>query len=173
MNKANNKRRKKSVEKIETVFSEMIQTNDISEISVSEICKRADINRSTFYSNFEDIYDLAEKFKYHMEEDIKELYAAEIASKGSTHGFEKLFGYIRDHRLLFQTYLKLDYNNTMFIGYDKQLAMEVYCGKNIEYHIEFFKSGLNAMLKLWIKNGCKESPEELHDILKEEYRRLI
>jgi hypothetical protein len=41
---------------------------------------------------------------------------------------------------------------------------------NIKYHIEFFRNGLNAIIKLWLANGCKESPEEMATILKQEYR---
>ena len=30
--------------------------------------------------------------------------------------------------------------------------------------------GLLAIIKLWLKNGCKESPEEMAEIIKREYR---
>ena len=63
MNKVNNKRRKDSVEKIEKVFVELIQTKNIEQISVTDICKAAKLNRTTFYSNYIDIYDLADKIR--------------------------------------------------------------------------------------------------------------
>lgn len=40
---------------------------------------------------------------------------------------------------------------------------------NYIYHIEFSKSGLNSIIKLWLINGCKESPEEIDSIIKSEY----
>ncbi|MBQ9937180.1 MAG: TetR family transcriptional regulator C-terminal domain-containing protein, partial [Oscillospiraceae bacterium] len=40
----------------------------------------------------------------------------------------------------------------------------------LEYHIEFFRSGFNAMVKKWLSGGCKESPEQLSLVLKNEYR---
>lgn len=45
--------------------------------------------------------------------------------------------------------------------------------KNKEYHIEFFKTGLNAIIKKWLNNGCAESPEEIEEILKSEYKNRI
>ena len=39
----------------------------------------------------------------------------------------------------------------------------------IDYHMEFFKAGLNAIIKKWLNNGCKESPKEIESILKSEY----
>lgn len=36
--------------------------------------------------------------------------------------------------------------------------------------MEFFRNGLNAIIKMWLQNGCKESPEELFEILVAEYQ---
>ena len=41
---------------------------------------------------------------------------------------------------------------------------------NIKYHIEFFRNGLNAIIKLWLAGGCQETPEEMAEVLKAEYR---
>ena len=38
------------------------------------------------------------------------------------------------------------------------------------YHIEFFKSGLTKIIKLWLQSGCQETPEEMFEIIKSEYR---
>ena len=70
MNKPNNQKRKKSQENIEKVFLQLIQKKNIEEISVSMICEIAKLNRSTFYANYIDIYDLAEKIKKNMEVEL-------------------------------------------------------------------------------------------------------
>ena len=31
-------------------------------------------------------------------------------------------------------------------------------------------AGLNAVVKKWLNNGCKESPEEINKILEDEYK---
>ena len=61
MNTPNNKRKRDSQEKIEKTFVQLIQKKNISEISVSTICEIAKLNRSTFYANYIDVYDLVEK----------------------------------------------------------------------------------------------------------------
>ena len=43
MNKTNNKRKKESIKKIEKVFFNLIQSKEINEITVTEICKKAKI----------------------------------------------------------------------------------------------------------------------------------
>lgn len=74
MNIPNNKRRKTSQEKIEKVFIELIQTKNINEITVTDICKKTNLNRSTFYANYLDIYDLAAKIRKKLELEVEKLY---------------------------------------------------------------------------------------------------
>jgi len=56
--------------------------------------------------------------------------------------------------------------------YNVEDAVERFDNKNIDYHIAFFSSGLNAVIKMWLDNDCRESPEEIYNIIKEEYRGI-
>ena len=46
-----------------------------------------------------------------------------------------------------------------------------YNGEHIDYHIAFFSAGLNALIRHWLDGGCKETPEEMVEILKSEYAK--
>ena len=46
----------------------------------------------------------------------------------------------------------------------------LYNDDHIEYHIEFFMVGINAIIKKWLYNGCKEDSEKINQILIEEYQ---
>ena len=49
---------------IKNVFAEMLsEYKEISHISVSELCARAEISRGTFYSHYDDIYGVAEDYE--------------------------------------------------------------------------------------------------------------
>ena len=111
MNTKNNRRRRESVARIEKAFMELLQTSELSEITVSEICKMSGLNRSTFYANFVDIYDLADKVREHLEEAVSQLYEAEIVHGVNSNDYLKLFHHIRDNQLFYRTYFKLGYDN--------------------------------------------------------------
>lgn len=81
MNVTNNKRKKESKEKIKKTFIELLQTKEINEINITELVKKAGINRSTFYVNYIDIYDLADKINEEMFTDLLELYKEEAIKK--------------------------------------------------------------------------------------------
>jgi hypothetical protein len=35
--------------------------------------------------------------------------------------------------------------------------------------MEFFKAGITQIIKIWLKSGCQESPEDMFEIIKSEY----
>lgn len=54
----------KTKKNIKKIFAEMLsEKSNLSSISVSELCKRADISRGTFYSHYDDIYGVAEEYE--------------------------------------------------------------------------------------------------------------
>lgn len=169
MNVKNNKRRRNSVEKIEKIFIELLQNKEIQQITVADICKRAELNRSTFYANFIDIYDLADKLRDKLERDFGELFSV----RENTRAMDsvKMFTHIKENQLFYKTYFKLGYDNkNCVLIYNADEAWKHFEDKNIAYHIEFFRSGLNAIIKMWLDNGCKESPEEMAQVLVSEYK---
>lgn len=171
MNTPNNKRRRASLEKIEKVFIDLLQTRELSEISVSELCKRAGLNRTTFYANYADIYGLADTIRVQLENAVADLYKDEVTQGFNSHDYLKLFRHIKDNPIFYQTYFKLGYdNNHKLFVYDVGLAREHFQNKFVEYHIAFFKAGITQIIKMWLQNGCKESPEEMFELIKSEYQ---
>lgn len=171
MNKPNNKRRKESQEKIEKAFIELIQSKDIEEITVTDICNMTHLNRSTFYANYLDIYDLVDKLKVKMIDEFFDIYKDEITNRYHSYDFLKLFYHIKNNQLFYKTYFKLNLDLSDSIKYVDTKAFNEFYGdsKNIDYHVEFFKAGINAIIKKWLNNDCSETPEEITNILKEEY----
>lgn len=175
MNTCNNRRRKESQEKIEKTFIELIQTRELTDISVTDICARCNLNRSTFYANYIDIYDLADKLKEKMINDFFDIYKDEVNSQKHSYDFLKLFYHIKDNQIFYKTYFKLNFDYTFdFMNHlNDELIKHFGSTKNMDYHIEFFKAGINAIIKKWLNNGCIESPEEINSILESEYTNRI
>ena len=170
MNVKNNRRRQASVEKITSAFMALLEEKPLNRITVSEICQATGLNRSTFYANFPDVYALADQISRNLEKEIEQLYQGNITEGFSSHGSILLFRHIRDHQTLYKTYFKLDPEGRYPFGYDAALMEELLAGENPEYHVAFFYSGFNAMVRLWLEKGCRESPEEMMHILQWEYR---
>lgn len=174
MNVLNNKRKRLSQEKIEKAFVTLLQEKELSQITVTDICKMTGLNRTTFYNNYLDIYDLADKIRLRLIEDVCDLYQDERNKKYNSNDFSKIFRLIKENQLFFKTYFKLENDPNVLpseekFQYDTNLAKHYYNDQHIDYHIEFFKAGFNAVVKKWLESGCKESPDEMHHIIMSEY----
>ena len=166
MNLKNNKRKRDSIDKIEKSFINMLPKKEINQISVTDICKDTGLNRSTFYANYIDIYDLADKLREKLEKDFESHFSENTARDATI-----MFRHIYENQIFYKTYFKLGYDekHQPYI-YDTTRAEKDFKGKHIKYHIEFFKNGLNSIIKMWLNDGCKEPPEEMAEILESEYR---
>lgn len=86
---------KKTKRLIKNVFAEMLsEKRELSKISVSELCARAEISRGAFYSHYDDIYGVAEDY----ENELIDLFFdnARLLSPSTVEQFiDTLFDYIR------------------------------------------------------------------------------
>lgn len=169
MNVPNNKRRQASQRKIEDAFVEMMQDTDFDKLSVTEICKRAHVNRTTFYACYEDIYDLVRKVMLMLWQDIESLYEHEERDLFTIFDFLPLLQYVYQHQQLFHACFKLGAVNFPVKKYNEEFAKRFFKDGTVPYHIEFFRAGFNRVLEMWLDGGCKESPEEIDEIIRAEY----
>lgn len=169
MNTKNNRRRQASVEKIQKAFLLFLQKKELTQISVSGICKEAKINRSTFYANYADIYDLADTICQDLENEVTQLLVLEAGWQHSTQEFLKLFRHIQEHQNLYAFYFKLGYENRGLTWYNDRDLQSMPDTSAIDYHVTFFRNGFNAIVKLWLQRGCRETPEQMCQILLNEY----
>lgn len=174
MNTPNNKRRKESCKKIEKIFMELLQTKELSKISVSEICKLTGLNRTTFYANYTDVYELADTIRKSLEDSVSEIYKEEITVGFNSNDYLKLFQHIHENQLFYKTYFKLGYTNDYeLLRYDKEQAQVHFNNRFIQYHCEFFRAGITKIIQMWLDGGCKETPEEMDEIIRSEYQGRV
>ena len=62
-----------TVHMIQNVFLELLKEKPVAKITVKEICGHAEINRSTFYKHYQDVYDLMEKLENEAVEAFEKL----------------------------------------------------------------------------------------------------
>ena len=171
MNTANNKRRRETLEVIKKAFVELIQKQDIDQISISQLCKKTGINRTTFYACYDNLHDIADSIRRELEDNMIAMYQEEIESRQSRGDYLRLFRHIKDNQIFYRTYFRLGFDSQLKgFGYNTKAAEEYFDNKFIEYHMEFFRAGITRIIRMWLENGCKESPEDMMEILRSEYK---
>lgn len=60
----------KSKKKLIDAFVELRSKKCLEKVSVTELCKLAGVNKSTFYAHYQDIYDLSDKLETQLVEEV-------------------------------------------------------------------------------------------------------
>lgn len=158
---------------IHNVFIDLLKEKPVTKISVTEICKRAEINRTTFYKHYLDVYDLLEQIEKETAEQLKHMLDSQ--NIGSAR---QILLYILDalknHRELFFALAE----NGMDKSFLSRLALICYqyylpdkasalstLGEDDERFVQycFIVGGINSIIEYWMRTDMKRSPDELAD----------
>lgn len=181
MNVKNNRLNRETDEKIiRTVYLMMTKEHrPIGKITVREICEKADIHRSTFYAHYEDVYDLVERVERSMSRQLTETFFRKLDEGAHAREcFAELFSFIKEHREFYLYYLSESRKSGVLeLAWD--MIRDRYSGTDVgpksfgagsmedmEYHGAFFLIGMTAVVRMWLKDGCKKEPAELYDLIR-------
>lgn len=69
------RRIRKTEQALRDAFVRLICRKELTQITIKELCAEADINKSTFYLHYRDIYDLASQMKQQLLDDAYNIIA--------------------------------------------------------------------------------------------------
>ena len=155
---------------IKDAYLELLEDNPSEKISVTDICRTADVNRSTFYAYYEDTIQLRED----IENDVLALVPvlSDIPDTITSDEqfvdiLEKFFSYIQDNRRMFRT-LILKSDNRVFSRRLIETVLEKYnidsgIGSSLtsRYEYVFIVSGVIGLLGSWIEEDFPMDAREL------------
>ena len=179
MNTENNKRYQNTEERILGAYSHLAGEKLLANITVSDICRLAGIHRTSFYRHYQDIPELQRKVTMMQMGKLLELFAAAgqwdlreglVAQlsffERNKDVVKRNFDSLTDVKRLSQS-LSLQTND----HFHEEMCSRYHCRSEaeLEYQKEFLTMGSLAVLKKWLRSDCKESPEEIADILIRNY----
>jgi len=161
---------------IKSTFAEMLsEKQEIGKISVTELVKRANINRGTFYSHYDDIYSVAEDYENEL---IDKFFddARLIDLQNAENFIDSFFDYIGKNN---ENYKRLCRSNDFLFAAKKLTAiasnkfLEI-CNndkrvKNKEYielEINIFIDGILCEYVKYCRGFTDETPEKLYEYTK-------
>ena len=177
MNKKNNERFQNTETKIQQALLDILEYKDFSKITVQEICSITQINRSTFYAHYMDVYDLIDKTECTMHQKLLCLYVGTGVTKTNflTSKYITIFlKFIYQYRNFYRVRLQTRKNFPIEQGFEPlwNNILKPYCQKigfksenEMMYYFVCLQAGFTMMLKRWVDNDFNESPEELSEII--------
>jgi len=178
MNIKENQKYQSTHQAVMDAMMEALKTKSIKQITVAELCRTVHINRSTFYEHFLDVYDVLEQIADNVSGEILNQAPQDTPTR---ENFLNLYRYIKDNKELYTLFF---HQNLPLYIYEKFFPSEeppfpphailhargIKNDVQLEYHYAFFRAGLDAILKKWLERDCAETPEEIYDLLKAEYK---
>ena len=107
MNTKNNSRYKMSSEKIETAFLALILNKNYDDITISQVCKQANINRSTFYAHYDDINDLIIKIESRFAKGMASIF--NFGERRTHEAFVEMFNFVKENKYFYKAFLNIPY----------------------------------------------------------------
>ena len=123
---------------IKEAFIKFLSTKPLSEITIKEICLEANINRATFYRNYEDLYHLFEEIE-------NELIQEAFPNGTDSYDISQLLEVIYHNQVFYREF----FNNHLQSSF-------------IETMINEMKLSFANTL---IDNGCEPPPKEFSELL--------
>lgn len=169
---------------------QLINEKDYDYITIKEICKRAGVNRSTFYLHYETIDDLLDEATNHFFDNFYE--QMHNAGKTKKNVKDSIVNNDKDSLMLvnddylrpYLTFIKenkkiyqASYKSPMISSSKRQYEMMY--NEYFKPIMDIFKiplprqkfifnyhfQGLLAIIKCWVDDGCKESVDEICEII--------
>ncbi len=155
---------------------ELLNKKDYEFITIKEICKKAGVNRSTFYLHYDNIDDLLsetientnKKFlSYFTEKDIS--YKIKSNEKDdliliTPEYLLPYLNYIKDNKVVYQVSAKHPIMMQSIKKYNllqENILYPIFSRFNIQenlrkYFSAYYIHGVYAIIDEWIKDGCKD-----------------
>ena len=148
----------------------ILEKKDISKISVTEICKEADINRGTFYRYYNDVYDLLKGIEQEFIEEIKKSDSIEKMEDETIYSFTKnILTIFEKNKKLVKILFNTDRNiyfidEVLEIAYEKCInhwgeLLNEHGNIELENAVIFIFNGALGVINYWIKNDFSPSSE--------------
>lgn len=177
MDKKMDRRVLKTKRAIYNAFVELLSEKEINHITITDISKKADINRKTFYNYYSDIYEVMEEIENLMVDTfIKRLDTIEFTNMTDflTEVFSQFTEIINSDLVFFSHLFKTNNRSILIVKIVE--AIKEYIRKRIEKEQEldiqkfnivadFYIPGILSVYMNWFMNNHNISIEELSYIL--------
>ena len=159
-------------------FLILLQEKNVNKITVTDICKKADINRGTFYSYYNDPFDLMRSIEEELIE--KMMCAINISGHESLQTMlNGIFNLILENKELCKIIFNEKngshvLNSTLNSAYEKTIEEQKkrFPKANetqLEYYFTYITGGTIEIIRKWINEDMKIPSEEVIHILESMY----
>lgn len=170
MNRTKNPTALQSQKWILQALLDLMQENNYDKISVSEICRKAELDRRTFYRNFDSKHDVLEQYIAQLSNEYM-LEFNEINKPDKYYATLTFFRFWERHLHFIRNMQNCGLSNYVFDQFRRfsELQQDLLIGikesTTTDYVLAFRIGGFWNVMLTWASNNANISPEELATII--------
>jgi AcrR family transcriptional regulator len=150
---------------------ELMGTSPINQITVTDVCRKAGVNRGTFYKHYDTPYDLLAQIQDELYQSIAKSVEKTVAENTNASVLQEIFAAIAENgdicRVLLSENGDKDFlGRIMDIAHDRMIvnwkaAFNLKDTENIDMIYAFIVNGSVGVIQGWIDGGLKQSPHDM------------
>ena len=154
---------------IKKTFAELInEKKQLNKITVTELVKRAELTRSTFYTHYESIYDVANDYQLQTIEILRSNDIKLHSKEDILNYFSKIIECLKENEETYKLLLSAD-ESLLFLEKLKKIASQqiydalksIYQDKFLMLNLSFFMNGTLMELLKYFRNESEYSLDDL------------
>lgn len=152
--------------KIRVAFLKLIKDKQLCDITVSEFCRLAEINRTTFYKHYQDIWEIPQKFEKEVLlkiDKVFENFEWEIFASKPEIIIKKLSSIIEENSSKYKSFICCDNARNFLYKLsniaeqklldDRFLPKELKNNEQVKIKLNFISGGIANIYKSWLMNS--------------------
>jgi len=164
-----------SKNRIKSCFLGLLETKKLSQITVTEICKQADLNRGSFYLHYKDPYDLFEVLRKEFIQEVKELMGKNKQPCVEEEAMIQLLRIIYERKSIYRIMISENQENNLLPEILHDIKEDFYRQKEAEndgirtphmdYSFTYMVYGSAGIIDQWLATTQETSPQTIAQII--------
>lgn len=176
------RRVRKTKKALRNGLAELMVTKDLRNITVRELTEKVDIHRATFYSHYNDIYDLYEQMEDAIVIELNDIIMQNY-SQPPNYFYKILFEYLISNKqlcyMLFGKNRESSFMTRLNILFEER-CIETWCknwkyteiSEDLRYKVRYHVQGCLGIISRWVESNFTKSMDELIKIISDIDRNM-
>lgn len=168
----------KTRNKIKLAFATLLnEKQELNKVTVTDIVKEADITRASFYTHFDNVYDIAKELQ---DETLDILFnnIKETPNLDTINNyFDEIINYLKNNEDIYQKILSCDdpliYIEKLSLQITEAIMEALKNSDVLNINITFFISGCMAIIIKYFKGKTNYTLDDINTFMHESFKKLF
>lgn len=174
-----------TAKKMNEALLSLLEKKAFEYITIKDVCKEANVNRSTFYLHYDNLNDLLEEVISNANADFYEAFSFAQSKDVASSDLDELnfindtyllpyLEFVKEHKKIYRE-IKNEPSLFRADAHEKEIYHDIVVrilsrfgidDKRKEYVFGFFTSGIQSIVARWLSNDCDLDVQEVANLIK-------